>query len=101
MDTLDIPIIFEDKNLLILDKPPYIEMEEIYEWLKERGNNIERGGAAHRLDKDTSGLLLVAKSEEVLKKLMDQEKLFQSSEMKLKWPLRLLNLQFFKIKIQM
>ena len=74
MNSLEIPIIFEDKNILILNKPPYLEMEEIYEWLKSRGNNIERGGAAHRLDKDTSGLLLVAKSEEVLKTLMDQFK---------------------------
>ncbi|PIU14134.1 hypothetical protein COT20_03015 [bacterium (Candidatus Gribaldobacteria) CG08_land_8_20_14_0_20_39_15] len=46
-------VIYEDENLQVLDKPAGIDVD-----------NIPR--RVHRLDKDTSGILLVAKNDEVL-----------------------------------
>jgi len=46
-------IIYEDKDLLVIDKPAGINSD-----------NFER--RVHRLDKDTSGILLIAKSDKVL-----------------------------------
>ncbi len=42
---------------------------------KEYQINLDRGGIVHRLDKDTSGLILVAKTKEILETLQAQ---FQS-----------------------
>jgi 23S rRNA pseudouridine1911/1915/1917 synthase len=73
-------VIFEDESLLVLDKPPGLVVDNsetqktdtLEEWLKERGITLERGGIVHRLDKDTSGLILVAKTEAVLENLQNQ-----------------------------
>jgi 23S rRNA pseudouridine1911/1915/1917 synthase len=66
---MDFKIIYEDKDLLVVDKPPGIDVvslgEELlkqYPGLKE----VERNGIIHRLDKNTSGVILVAKSPEGL-----------------------------------
>ncbi len=71
-------IIYEDENVLAIDKPPGItvfsEKEEntlIKEVIKEypelkKAGNPPRYGAVHRLDKDTSGLVLIAKNTEAL-----------------------------------
>jgi len=55
-------IFFEDEYLTVIEKPAGIEMSEI------------KGLYAHRLDKDTSGLLVVAKNEAILEKLQDKFK---------------------------
>lgn len=75
-------VIFEDENLLVLDKPAGIASDRGYtvkeptvvDFLTSKlGNNrLDRSGLVHRLDKNTSGLLLVAKNIEwfnFLKKL--------------------------------
>ena len=76
-------IIFQDEYLLVLDKPPGLVVtssetrhdQTLEDILKgDFGINIERGGIVHRLDKDTSGLLVVAKTTEVLEKLQAQFK---------------------------
>ena len=68
--------IYQDENLIALNKPSGIavskevktkeSLEDIilkkYPYLK----NLERSGIIHRLDKETSGVLLVAKSEKNL-----------------------------------
>ncbi|MBU3964441.1 RluA family pseudouridine synthase [Patescibacteria group bacterium] len=70
-------IIYEDENIIVLDKPAGIAvfsdndsglMAEIVESNPELKNVGEppRYGLIHRLDKDTSGLLLVAKNNQAL-----------------------------------
>lgn len=78
-----IRVVFEDDYLLVIDKPAGLvvtssetargpSLEDI---LRERFNiAAERSGIVHRLDKDTSGLLLVAKTEKVLRVLQAQFK---------------------------
>jgi len=53
-------IIYEDENLLVVDKPAGIETIEVPDKLGRKVFN------AHRLDKDTSGINLFAKSQKAL-----------------------------------
>jgi 23S rRNA pseudouridine1911/1915/1917 synthase len=75
-DYLPVPIIYEDEDVLVFDKPPGLvthpapghERGTLVNALRAirpdlRFNN-ERLGVVHRLDKDTSGLIVVAKNEE-------------------------------------
>lgn len=57
-----VKVIYEDDSLRVIDKPPGLVVTEI------------PGLPAHRLDKDTSGVLLVAKSQQVLDSLQAQFK---------------------------
>lgn len=74
---LDIRIVHEDKHFMIINKPanltvhpPKITSQEVtlVDWLVYRFNELSRVGYAdrpgivHRLDKDTSGLMLVARN---------------------------------------
>ncbi|TSC86857.1 MAG: Pseudouridine synthase [Microgenomates group bacterium Gr01-1014_7] len=78
----DIKILFQDDYLLVLDKPAGLVVDKsetqsentLEDWLRERGNTLDRAGIVHRLDKDTSGILLVAKTQEVLENLQAQFK---------------------------
>ena len=89
---MDIKIIYEDNDVLVVDKPgglivfeegknpsassgPFLISELIkrYPELKSVGE-APRHGIVHRLDKDTSGVLLVAKSAEALLFLQKQFK---------------------------
>ncbi len=75
-------ILFEDTSLLVLDKPSGLTVnraesqkeETLEDWLAKRIVSVERSGIVHRLDKDTSGLLLAAKTPEALINLQDQFK---------------------------
>lgn len=86
---MDIPIIYEDDYLLVLDKPSGVVVNQskqernltVQQWLGATGKiKVEetddafnqRAGIVHRLDKDTSGVLLVAKNAQILKKLQKQ-----------------------------
>ncbi len=88
----DIPldIIFEDEYLLIINKPAGMVVHPAYKnysgtlvnavmyyALKKNDtlsslNGFERAGIVHRLDKDTSGLIVVAKDEITHRKLSEQ-----------------------------
>ena len=85
---MDFKIIYEDSDVLVVDKPAgivvfaqakttrktFIELLlEKYPELKNAGE-APRYGAVHRLDKDTSGVLLVAKNTEALIFLQKQFK---------------------------
>ncbi len=85
---MEIKIIYQDKDILVADKPAGIvvfpegqtkdntlidALVEKYPDLKNAGE-YPRYGIAHRLDKDTSGVLLVAKSTEALIFLQKQFK---------------------------
>lgn len=61
-------IIYEDATLQVVDKPAGMDMEEIQALL------APGSAPAHRLDKDTSGVLLVAKDETTLQFLQEQFK---------------------------
>ena len=88
---MEIKIIYEDKDVLVADKPTRIVVfpegeslksgektliDELVEKYPELKNVAEapRYGIVHRLDKDTSGVLLVAKSNEALIFLQKQFK---------------------------
>ena len=85
----DPTIVFEDESILVLDKPTGWVVNDaktahgnpiLQNWLKERfvyelSNNVEkRSGIVHRLDKETSGLLVIAKTEKVFNDLQKQFK---------------------------
>ncbi|MDP3901198.1 MAG: RluA family pseudouridine synthase [bacterium] len=63
--------IFKDGMLLVVEKPAGITIEEAAELLSAH-SELERSGIAHRLDKDTSGVLLVALTPEMLSYLQEQ-----------------------------
>ncbi len=62
-------IITEDKDLLIINKPANITIDDLEKELKKEYSflkEIPRAGIAHRLDKETSGILLIAKNQDYL-----------------------------------
>ena len=64
------PKLYEDEHLLVIDKPAYFlcEDKEIQQTFTEYKGKI---WLAHRLDKETSGVLLLAKSQEARKRLKE------------------------------
>lgn len=74
--TLDIEVIYENDDYLILNKPrnliihhaPSVKEQTLTDYLKAKNytlstlNGEERFGIVHRLDKDTSGAILIAKN---------------------------------------
>lgn len=96
-DQMDIKIIYEDNDVLVVDKPAGIitfpegdiseektlidSLIEKYPELKNTGEP-PRYGIIHRLDKDTSGILLVAKTTEAL---IFFQKQFKNREVKKKY----------------
>lgn len=85
----DIPlnIVFEDDHLLVVNKPAGMVVHPAYQnWsgtlvnglafhfqnLPEMKGNDGRPGLVHRIDKDTSGLLVIAKTEEAMGGLAKQ-----------------------------
>lgn len=83
-------VIFEDQDLLILDKPAGITVnnsettkgeETVQDFVENKlGKNkadtdfAKRAGIVHRIDKETSGVLIVAKTEEAFENLQKQFK---------------------------
>ena len=71
-------IIHEDAKLLVVDKPAGLTVEQVGEQLKKQFPELERlgeerrYGIVHRLDKDTSGVLLAAKTKEEFEELQKQ-----------------------------
>lgn len=75
------PILWEDEHLLVVDKPAGMvthparghsegTLSQLLSGVAA-GGEPERAGIVHRLDRDTSGLLIVAKSEEAHAKLQE------------------------------
>lgn len=73
-------LIFEDEHLLVVNKPPGWNThspapfagEGIYDWLRHREPRWERLAIVHRLDKETSGVLVFGKSPEANRSLTKQ-----------------------------
>jgi len=79
----EIKIIYEDSEMLVINKPAGIvttnenskNFKSIENWIKEnKPNGLLREGIVHRLDKGTSGILVVAKTEDALENLKKQFK---------------------------
>jgi len=80
---IEFPILFEDEHLLVLSKPPGLVVHPacghtagtlvhglLYHCRELPFVEGGRPGIVHRLDKDTSGIMLVAKNEYALRSLM-------------------------------
>jgi len=86
--TTDIPIVYEDDDLVVIDKPAGIIVHPMNATdrrptvigslvasrpaLKKIGENKLRPGVVHRLDKDVSGLMVIAKTNATFEELKRQ-----------------------------
>jgi 23S rRNA pseudouridine1911/1915/1917 synthase len=79
-EATELPIVFEDRDLLVVDKPAGLvvhpagghrsgTLAQILAARGAAGGEEWRPGIVHRLDKDTSGLIVVAKSDEAHRRL--------------------------------
>ncbi len=82
----DVEIIFEDEYFMVLNKPSgvivhgaaSVKEPTLVDWLKKQNISLstvsgeERHGIVHRLDKGTSGLMVIAKTNEAHVKLSSQ-----------------------------
>src|SRR5438045_8994934 len=73
-------ILFEDEHLLVINKPagwnthapaPFAG-EGVYDWLRHREPRWARLAIIHRLDKETSGVLVFSKTELANRSLTEQ-----------------------------
>lgn len=96
---MNIPIVFEDDAMLVINKPPGIvvnraesvKVETIQDWVTTRLSSsgltrgsalvngtekdfYDRAGIVHRIDKETSGILLIAKTPQAFVELQRQFK---------------------------
>ena len=80
---IDLEVVYDDKHLLVINKPAGLVVHPaagnrdgtvlnalLYHFPGQK--NLPRAGIVHRLDKDTTGLMVVAKSEKAHKSLVDQ-----------------------------
>lgn len=80
-------VLFEDEHLLVISKPPGLVVHPasghhngtlvhglLYRYKNLPAVDAGRPGIVHRLDKETSGVMLVAKTEQALRNLMDDFK---------------------------
>jgi 23S rRNA pseudouridine955/2504/2580 synthase len=75
----DFPVLFEDDHVLAIDKPSGVAVHGgsgvsfgVIEQLRQARPTAKMLELVHRLDRETSGILLVAKKRSALTKLQDQ-----------------------------
>lgn len=82
----DVEIIYEDDVMMVVNKPsalvvhpaPSVKEATLVDWLIQKGISLstiageERHGIVHRIDKDTTGALVIAKTNEAHQKLSEQ-----------------------------
>ncbi len=87
-EPLPLTILYEDSSIIVIDKPPGMVVHPAYGnpsgtlvnallyHCKDLGgiNGVLRPGIVHRLDKDTSGVMVVAKDDEAYHQLTKQFK---------------------------
>jgi len=90
---MTLPILFENDAFLAINKPPGIVVnraesvkgETVQEWMEKKcpmsnvqcpmsNDFVSRAGIVHRIDKETSGILLIAKTPEAFVELQRQFK---------------------------
>jgi len=70
---MKLEILFEDGNVIAVEKPSGVEVYNLIKNFLKRFPNLKTAGVAprygliHRLDKETSGIILIAKNNKVLK----------------------------------
>jgi 23S rRNA pseudouridine1911/1915/1917 synthase len=81
-EQMDLRIAYEDEHLVVVDKPAGLVVHPapghatgtlVHGLLAHdvAGGDADRPGIVHRLDRDTSGLMVVARSEEAYRRLQD------------------------------
>ncbi|NMH26978.1 RluA family pseudouridine synthase [Flavobacterium silvaticum] len=91
-ENIPLDIVYEDDALIVINKPPGLVVHPghgnytgtlvnalVYHFQNLPMNSSNRPGLVHRIDKDTSGLLVVAKTEQALANLAAQFE-FKTSE---------------------
>jgi 23S rRNA pseudouridine1911/1915/1917 synthase len=82
----DVEIIYEDDEILVVNKPPHLVVHPapsvkeatLVDWLKAKNIRLstisgeERHGIVHRIDKETSGALVIAKTNKAHQFLSEQ-----------------------------
>lgn len=82
----DVEILYEDEVMLVINKPsglvvhpaPSVKEATLVDWLIYKGISLstisgeERHGIVHRIDKETTGALVIAKTNEAHQKLSEQ-----------------------------
>ena len=84
-ENIDLNIVYEDDDLVVVNKPAGMVVHPghgnysgtlinalIYHFENLPNNSSNRPGLVHRLDKDTSGLLVIAKNDESMAHLSNQ-----------------------------
>lgn len=85
---MDLEIIYEDENIIVINKPPGLIVHPVpgnwnntlvnallaYSDKLSGINGVRRPGIVHRLDKDTSGVIVVAKDDQSHKRLVERFK---------------------------
>lgn len=79
ISTYDIKIIYEDDNILVVDKPSGIEVVGEDSLTTYVNKNYPTAMPCHRIDRNTTGLVIFAKNDEVLQILFDK---FKNHEIK-------------------
>ena len=92
----NVPVLFENKNILVINKPSglvvhpfdFSEEETLLDFLLahipesfsisnemklQDGRALNLGGIVHKLDRDTSGVMVVTKNEKTFEELKNQE----------------------------
>ncbi|HSX25140.1 MAG TPA: RluA family pseudouridine synthase, partial [Candidatus Andersenbacteria bacterium] len=82
-----LPVLYEDRDVVVVNKPAGIAVHHgvglrsgtVADWfvqhypdVKQMGEQEGRAGIVHRLDKDTSGVLILAKNDQALEMLKKQ-----------------------------
>ncbi len=85
-EDISVPILYEDDDVLVVDKPAGLTVHPapgytgptlvhaVLSHLSKFVDDVERPGIVHRLDKDTSGVMVVAKNPAALSNLSAQFK---------------------------
>ena len=99
-ENIDLDIVYEDDDLVVVNKPAGMVVHPghgnysgtlinalIYHFENLPKNSSNRPGLVHRLDKDTSGLLVIAKNDESMVHLSNQfaEKISKREYVALVW----------------
>jgi 23S rRNA pseudouridine1911/1915/1917 synthase len=79
---IDLPVLYEDDNVLVVNKPVgvishsrgrYWDEPSVASFVRQKtGQEGERAGIVHRLDRATSGVMICAKNQETLSFLQKQ-----------------------------
>lgn len=82
-DSIDMPVIYEDDNVIVVDKPTGVishargrfwQEASVASFIRHRIKNPEgeRAGIVHRLDRATSGVMICSKNQETMRFLQKQ-----------------------------